>query len=298
MKERHILSVFGQVNEDYIEQAASTIGKSQRPKKLTWGKLATMAACLCIVLAIAPFINRLISDPTPPLRIITLNNSMYEVCEDPAILQQLGLPEETTEEMIGGHIAYLERIDGETHKNSTYAVTEQQTDIELYSFKSIPGESALILRDGDYLTITLFCGYQISDNENMPVTSVLELYGIDSSEDISFIAMADVENKGNIGSVVKNKEAVERFYTLLVAMQAYSENEYEKITYGNISEENVDKFYNDFHDSEISLVIETTTGLRLYISMYVEYGWIYAYQTQTYYQMSDAMIDWCNSNLD
>lgn len=49
MKEKHILSVLGQVNEDYIEQAGATIGKSRKIQKLKWGKWAVMAACLCLV---------------------------------------------------------------------------------------------------------------------------------------------------------------------------------------------------------------------------------------------------------
>lgn len=63
MKEKHILSVFGQVNEDYIEQAASTIGRSQKSQKQKWIKWAAMAACLCIMVVGVLTIPNLQNEP-------------------------------------------------------------------------------------------------------------------------------------------------------------------------------------------------------------------------------------------
>lgn len=53
MKEKHILSVFGQVNEEYIEQAASTIGKSKVVSHPRFGRklsAAMVAAVMCVFL--------------------------------------------------------------------------------------------------------------------------------------------------------------------------------------------------------------------------------------------------------
>lgn len=53
MKEKHILSVFGQVDEDYIEQAASTIGKSKVVSHPRFGRklsAALVAAVMCVFL--------------------------------------------------------------------------------------------------------------------------------------------------------------------------------------------------------------------------------------------------------
>ena len=54
MKEKHILSVFGQVNEEYIEQAASTIGKSKVVSHPRFGRKLSAA----MVAAVSNFSSR------------------------------------------------------------------------------------------------------------------------------------------------------------------------------------------------------------------------------------------------
>lgn len=50
MKEKRILSVLGQVDENYIAEAAP--GKTMRKKRI-WRRVAIIAACVCLLLALS-----------------------------------------------------------------------------------------------------------------------------------------------------------------------------------------------------------------------------------------------------
>ena len=59
MKEKRILNAIGQVNEEYIVEAAPARKARKQPKWIKWG---AVAACLCFVLAGVLFS----STPTTP----------------------------------------------------------------------------------------------------------------------------------------------------------------------------------------------------------------------------------------
>lgn len=149
MKEKHILSVFGQVNEEYIEQAASTIGKPQKPQKQTWVKWATMAACLCLVVVGALTTPNWLNNPqhgqgsTSKAPTVIFNDVEYTICGtsgEAAILQECGLPTELSTDLAGTFVAYLD-YDGECY----YTVTDKETDILMFEYKPEPNTNVYVV---------------------------------------------------------------------------------------------------------------------------------------------------------
>ncbi len=66
---------------------------------------------------------------------------------------------------------------------------------------------------------------------------------------------------------------------------------------GFASEEDQMVKHTQFADDHRSLSIETTSGLRFYISVYPTFNWIYGNGAMTYYRMNEQISNWFERNI-
>lgn len=137
------------IDDDLISGAADY---KRTNKKHLWTMWATIAACLCIVVAAAIAIPKMnVPEQTSNSALCSTttfyNDTIYIGFVTPEALKEVGLPETITEDMIGEHVAYL-ILSGEI---ADYIETENETDIELYSCLINTSREVYILRDGNAL---------------------------------------------------------------------------------------------------------------------------------------------------
>ena len=147
MKNKRLLNLIGDVDDKFIEEAASA---TQNPRH-GWVKWAALAACLCLILVGAFAFGK---DKAPVLTpndsaasgVATLyNDKIYIALISPEECKAVGLPETVTEDVIGEHLAFM-KLDGGV---ADYVEAIEETDIELYACTVNTTREVLILRDGE-----------------------------------------------------------------------------------------------------------------------------------------------------
>ena len=132
----------------YFDMKADLAAK-KKPKKRTWVKWVSVAACFCIMLvsvvfAVQYFDNNQFEIP----QTVKFNNTDYVICGsdgEATILEQVNLPTVLTEDLAGKQIAYLE-VD-----NNIFSITETVTDFVLYEYAPYPNSNVyIVLIDGNY----------------------------------------------------------------------------------------------------------------------------------------------------
>lgn len=294
-KDKVIDSLTG-IDDDMIETVAALRSKQRRPIWIKWGALA---ACLCLLIAIAiPVLNYKggpdNQDSVQAIATLEYNGKFYEAVNIPEVLEKFGLPSEISADMAGKHLEYLKSDGG-----AGYKCTASQTDIELYQYAPSVCDGVLVLRDGDTWYAALFCNfYQFDDNTSVELTELYQVYGIDSAADIASITEMADSNYREIGKPVTNLQEIEEFYEMTVALWSYGNDEYQELLYGDIPEEEQPEFHNAVAKDRRNLRIETTTGLRFFIAFYPSYDWIYGTGALSYYQIDDQMHEWIDRNLN
>lgn len=66
----------------------------------------------------------------------------------------------------------------------------------------------------------------------------------------------------------------------------------------NIPEENQQEAHTAFADDRRNLRIETASGLRFFISFYLNYDWIEGGGTMSYFKIDNQMHGWIERNLN
>ena len=192
MKEMRILNALEQVDEKYIEDAASA---KQNSKKPVWVRWVAIAACLCLAVGIA--IPRLIDvfqnkGGTPSqtydgpdslvqeISALEFNGAYYEATDIPEALERYGLPTVITDNMAGKHLSYLEPNGGAGYKESA-----TETDIELLEYVPATCRGVYVIRDGSKYLAALFCNIlSFDDNTSTGMETLYGFYGIESPDDI------------------------------------------------------------------------------------------------------------------
>ena len=151
-KDKVIDSLTG-IDDDMIETVAALRSKQRRPIWIKWGALA---ACLCLLIAIAiPVLNYKggpdNQDSVQAIAALEYNGMFYEAVNIPEVLEKFGLPSEITADMAGEHLEYLKSDGG-----AGYECTTIETDIELYQYAPSVCRGVLVLRDGDTWYAALF----------------------------------------------------------------------------------------------------------------------------------------------
>lgn len=298
MKKEVFCEVLGNINEIYVKEARET---KTAGKPSAWVKWGALASCLCLVVCLyIPFARltaRFTQDklPTDMLQIIEYNNAYYEVCDVKSVLKKLGIKENITSTDAGEFVTYLKKkTPGE---KSQYVVSEEISDIVLYSYTWIPCEAVYIICDNGQYDAVVFC--RILDNDAVSLEKAYAIYNIKSASDISSISVVDSwSNKKIVGPTLTNKTVISQFYSLSLALKDYSHRDHHKMNYGHIeTEEELVQAYAITAEGELTIMIETVDGLRFCLGYDPEGGWIESSQTMRYYRVTEEMASWFADNF-
>lgn len=296
MSKDKVIDSLNGIEDDMIQTVEALRSKKRHPAWMKWGALA---ACLCLLVSIViPVFHHKggpdHQDSAQAIAALEYSGMFYEAVNIPEVLEKYGLPSEITADMAGEHIEYLKSDGG-----AGYECTTIETDIELYQYAPSVCDGVYLLRDGDTWYAALFCNfYQFDDNTSVELTELYRVYGINSASDIASITEMNNSNKREVGKPVTDPREIEEFYDMTVALWSYGNDDYQKLMYGGIPEEEQQEIHNAVADDRRNLRIETTDGLRFFIAFYPSYDWIYGVGTLSYYQIDDQMHDWINRNLN
>lgn len=298
MKKEVFCEVLGNINEIYVQEARET---KMAGKPAAWVKWGALACCFCLVVGLyIPFARlaaRLTQDKLPTdMQIIEYNNAYYEVCDDKSVLKRLGVKESITGADAGEFVTYLKKKT--PGGKSEYVVSEEITDIVLYSYTWVPCEAVYIICDNGQYDAVVFCGL-IFHNEAISLEKAYAIYNIKSASDISSISVVDDwSNKKIVGPTLTDETVISQFYSLSLALKDYSHRDRHKINYGNIvTEEELVQAYAKTAESELTIMIETVDGLRFCLEYDAKGGWIESSQTMRYYRVTEEMASWFSDNL-
>ena len=125
--------------------------------------------------------------------LVEYDDSYLEIIEDANTIKKFGLPSGITDDVIGGHIVYLQKSVPEA-EYSNYVVADETTDMELLEYKPAPYKAVRIVRDGDRYCYAWFCNYLVENDESLPIQTVFDVYGIDEAADIVSITPVKSDN--------------------------------------------------------------------------------------------------------
>lgn len=302
MKKEVFCEVLGNINEIYVKEARETKPAGRAAgKSAAWVKWGALASCLCLVACLyIPFARltaRLTEDklPTDDIQIIVYNNSYYEVCDDKSVLKRLGIKENITSTDAGEFVAYLKKKT--PGGKSEYVVSEEISDIVLYSYTWVPCEAVYIICDNGRYDAVVFC--RILQNEAVSLEKAYAIYNIKSASNISSISVVDGWfNKKIVGPTLTDETVISQFYSLSLALKDYSHRDHHKMNYGHIvTEEELVQAYAKTAESELTIMIQTVDGFRFCLKYDAEGGWIESSQTMRYYRVTEEMARWFSDNL-
>lgn len=297
MKKEVFCEVLGNINEIYVKEARETKAAG---KPAAWVKWGALASCLCLVACLyIPFArltarftqDKLLTD----MQLIEYNNAYYEVCDVKSVLKKLGIKENITSTDAGEFVTYLKKKT--PGQKSQYVVSEETSDIILYSYAEVPCEAVYVICDNGQYEAVVFC--RILDNEAVSLEKAYAIYNIKSASDISFISVVDSwSNKKIVGPTLTDETVISQFYSLSLALKDYSHRDHHKMNYGHIeTEEELVQAYAKTAESELTIMIETVDGLRFCLEYDPEGGWIESSQTMRYYRVTEEMASWFSDNL-
>ena len=302
MKSNRILDAVGGINEEAVRDAK----EYKKPKSKRWVKWGAMAACLCLVIGIAipvlhhkggPDAQGPYDNSVESVALLFLNGALYECCDNPEVLERLGLPREITAEMAGEHVANIE-LGGVVD----YQETVSQTDKELYHYAPAPSRAVYVLRDGDNYMAVVFCRTFFPDDPNAysDLAEVYRFFNIEEAGDIVSIAQVDWNRGKVIGAEITDADAISKFYTLtndIVNFVSMDNDAFQERVFGNVPEENAQEAHNAFADDLQVLRIETTEGLRFFVNLYPSYGYLYSSGAMAYHLITPELNNWFNEHL-
>lgn len=273
--------------------------RSERPKKrrgrlVRWA--AGIAACLALAVAAAGVLSgRGGPDDSPVQAIAALqfNGAYYEAVDIPEVLEKYGLPETITADMAGEHLSYLASDGGVGYEETVY-----ETDIELYTYAPAPCRGVYVLRDGERWMAALFCGILSFDgNTHTELGELYRIYGVGSAADIASVAEMNWRYERTIGAPVTDSAAIGEFYALTTALIGYGNEDFQRIQFGGIPEEQQPAAHAAFADDSRVLRVETAEGLRFFLTVYPEYDWLYSHGALSYNRLDAALEHWLEEKL-
>lgn len=312
MKKQRISDIISNLNESIIEEATVyQKSNAKASKRNVWMKWTAVAACFALMLAVGiPVLNNVLVGPDKQIVnsvwLIEYDNAYYEIIENnPKALEKFGVVTEITDDVIGGHISYLQ-LEHPKSERSNCIVSKETTEMELLEYKPANNKAHRVFRNGEKYYIARFCNYLNPDDVSYPVNAALEVYGVDGASDIKGIAPTSTDNTWNInGTTITDKSIIATFYHEIIHLKHYSEQEHHELVFaedlksaegkngGDIGTEIYTKHADDLN----VLVIETVEGIRFTIGYYPSYGWIYFSETQTYCKMTTEMAEWIENNI-
>ena len=295
MKTYELLEAIGSIEPSLVEAVGRSTAGS-KPRRLRW-----LAAAACLILAVglaAPRIADLLpgkggdDSAVEEIASLTFNGRYYEATDIPEVLARFGLPEELGPELAGEHLAWLEP-EGPEYRESVV-----ETDCELMQYAPSICPGACLLRDGEHWYAALFCGLiWLDSNQNAEMETLYQTYGIESAADIASVAEVDWSRDKVTGAVITDPAALAAFYDLTCSLTGFGNDDFQALTFDGIPEEEQPAAHGAFADDLRMLRVETTDGLRFYLSLYPSYGWLEGTGVLTYYEIDEAMAAWIDQNL-
>lgn len=305
MKANALLDMIGNIDDSTIEEAK----RRKKPAIPRWTKWAAVAACLCIAVGIAvPRLTDMLHNkggtPSQPydgpdslvqeIAALEFNGAYYEATDIPEALERYGLPTVITEDMAGKHLSYLEPDGGAGYKGSAI-----ETDIELFEYAPAPCRGVYVIRDGSKYLAAIFCNvFSLDGNANTEIATLYQFYGIAGADDIVSITEVDRDRDKAIGNAITERSEIAAFYDLSSSLTSYGNDDFQKIVFESIPEDQQVKAHTEFADDQRMIRIETKDGLRFYLVVYPSFGWIYGNGTLSYYRIDARMADWIAGNLN
>ena len=307
MTGEQLYKYIGDIDDSYIIEAEKA---GSVKKRLIFIRLSTVAACLILLFAAMPYARDIISpkgnvtpddglqsgDPHDGLihedPLFEMNGCYYQIVGDPDTLVNLGLPEVLSDEIAGERVAYLFEDGGE------YSLSPLETDIEVFSMKGISSRAAYLVKENGAYRAAVFCNFLISPDASVELGDLFNIYGIRNAEDIKSICEVDW-NRGKTVSAaaVTDTGDISRFYSLTTGLISYSNDDFQRETFGSIPEEDQPDAHSSFADDLHVIRIETAEGLYLYIDAHPASGWIYGNGTLSYYRISEELKDWFDTEM-
>ncbi len=303
MNRKDLYNGFNEVDDDILERSEAASRSKKRPVWLKWGAIA---ACLCLVVSIAiPVLHHKgglgsqdpYDGPVESSALLYLNGALYECFDTPQSLKRLGLQSEITAETAGEHVANIE-VGGVVE----YQETVSQTDKELYQYAPAPSRAVYVLRDGDNYMAAVFVRTYFPDDRNAysDLAEVYRIYGIEEASDIASIAQVDWNRGKVIGAEITDADAISEFYALttdIVNFVSMDNDAFQERVFGNVPEENAPEAHSAFADDQQTIRIETTDGHRFFVSIYLNYGYLYSSGGMAYHQITPELNAWFNEHL-
>ena len=303
MNRKDLYNGFNEVDDDILERSEIASKSKKKPAWLKWGAIA---ACLCLVVSIAiPVLHHKggfgsqgpSDDMVEPIVLLYLNGALYECFDDPQALKRLGLPAEITAEVAGEHVANIE-VGGVVE----YQETVRQTDKELFQYAPAPSRAVYVLRDGDNYMAAVFVRTYFPDDRDAysDLAEVYRIYGIEDAGDIASIAQVDWNRGKIIGAEITGTDAIGEFYALttdIVNFVSMDNDAFQERVFGDVPEENAPEAHSAFADDQQTIRIETIDGHRFFVSIYLNYGYLYCSGGMAYYQITPELNAWFNEHL-
>ena len=296
MKTPKMAEAMSYIDDDLVSGAITCA----RKKKSGWLRWGAMAACLCLVVSIAiPVLHHKggpdTHDPVQAIAALEYNGKFYEAVDIPEVLEKYGLPSKITADMAGEHMSYLKSDGG-----AGYECTASKTNMELYQYAPSVCDGVYVLRDGDTWYAALFCNfYRFDSNTSVELTELYRVYGIESADDIASISETSNSNSKEIGKPVTDRQEITEFYDITVALWSYGSDDFQKEMFGGYPDEETQmKTHKAYADDRRNLRIETTEGLRFFISFHPSFDWIEGGGTMSYFKIDEQMHAWIDRNLN
>ena len=106
-------------------------------------------------------------------------------------------------------------------------------------------------------------------------------------------------NNREIGKPVTDRQEIAEFYDMTVALWSYGNDDFQKQMFGGYPDEETQmQAHTAFADDRRNLRIETTDGLRFFISFHPSFDWINGGGTMSYFKIDEQMHAWIDRNLN
>ena len=255
MTNETLYEVIGEISDRHIKEAK----QARKEKRTIWLKWSAMAACLCLVIALAlPIIDKDGPDghqQVQPLNVIKFNGAYYECIDmkNTKILDAYNLPHEITTDMIGYGISVSFDANVE-QKNQILYQYIPYADITVKLEQERPQRAVYILEENGVYSFALFCNYiGEGSNAHTEVNEMFAVYGIDEAEDIAYI----IFDKKKLTDINKIKEIFENLY----CSYAMGNDDYQNAVFKGMSEKEQQELCSELADSMIEIKIVTTEGV-------------------------------------
>ena len=226
------------------------------------------------------------------VRTLTFNGAYYEAVDSPEVLERYGLPTAITQDLAGQHISWLQP-EGAGYQE---AVTE--TGTELLTYAPAPCRGVYLIHDQDHWYAALFCSVlQTDSNSCTELDTLYRFYGVEKPDDISAIYEVDWHHDNILGARITDPEEISEFYRLSESLPCFGNDDFQAMTFDDISEEAQPEAHTAFADDLRVFCIETAAGLRFYLDLHPSYGWMFSGGTLSWYPLDEEADAWIRRNL-